>query len=222
MEDHIVKIISVEPVTHDVIRFKVEKPEGYIFVSGQATDMSINTPELKKEKRPFTFTSLNDDKDLEFTIKIYDSHNGVTKELGKLKQGDELIIGDVWGAIEYKGEGVFIAGGAGVTPFIAILRQLQAENKIANNKLIFTNKTEKDIILKKEFKEMLGENFITTLTDEKKEGYENNRIDYTFLKEKIDNFKQHFYVCGPPELVTAISEALTQLGAKTDAVIFEK
>jgi hypothetical protein len=222
MEDHIVKIISVEPVTHDVIRFKVEKPEGYIFVSGQATDMSINTPELKKEKRPFTFTSLNDDKDLEFTIKIYDSHNGVTKELGKLKQGDELIIGDVWGAIEYKGEGVFIAGGAGVTPFIAILRQLQAENKIANNKLIFTNKTEKDIILKKEFKEMLGKNFITTLTDEKKEGYENNRIDYTFLKEKIDNFKQHFYVCGPPELVTAISEALTQLGAKTDAVIFEK
>ncbi|WP_016988105.1 FAD-binding oxidoreductase [Flavobacterium sp. ACAM 123] len=222
MEDHIVKIISVEPVTHDVIRFKVEKPEGYIFVSGQATDMSINTPELKKEKRPFTFTSLNDDKHLEFVIKIYDSHNGVTKELGKLKQGDELIIGDVWGAIEYKGEGVFIAGGAGVTPFIAILRQLQAENKIANNKLIFTNKTEKDIILKKEFKEMLGKNFITTLTDEKKEGYENNRIDYTFLKEKIDNFKQHFYVCGPPELVTAISEALTQLGAKTDAVIFEK
>jgi predicted ferric reductase len=43
---------------------------------------------------------------------------------------------------------VFIAGGAGVTPFIAILRQLQAENKIANNKLIFT-KTANDIILKK-------------------------------------------------------------------------
>jgi ferredoxin-NADP reductase len=31
---------------------------------------------------------------------------------------------------------VFIAGGAGVTPFIAILRQLQADDKIANNKLI--------------------------------------------------------------------------------------
>jgi ferredoxin-NADP reductase len=56
----------------------------------------------------------------------------------------------------------------------------------------------------------------------KKRGYENGRIDYTFLKEKIDNFKQHFYVCGPPQFVTAISEALTQLGAKTDAVVFEK
>ena len=222
MEEHVVKIVSVEPVTHDVMRFTVQKPEGYTFVSGQATDVSINTPDLDNEKRPFTFTSLNDNSYLEFVIKIYDNNDGVTKELGKLKQGDELIIHDVWGAIEYKGEGVFIAGGAGITPFIAILRQLQAENKIANNKLIFTNKTENDIILKKEFNDMLGKNFINTLTDEKKEGYENRRIDYTFLKEKIDNFKQHFYVCGPPQFVTAISEALTQLGAKTDEVIFEK
>lgn len=222
MENHIVKIISVEQVNHDVRRFIIQKPEGFKFIPGQATEVSINTPALKNEKRPFSFTSLNENKHLEFTIKIYDSHNGVTKELGKLKLGDELIIRDVWGAIEYKGEGVFIAGGAGVTPFIAILRQLQADDKIFNNKLIFTNKTEKDIILKKEFNEMLGKNFINTLTDEKKEGYENGRINYTFLKEKIENFKQHFYVCGPPQFVTAISEALTQLGAKTDTVVFEK
>lgn len=222
MENHIVKIIAVEPVTHDVKRIKVQKPEGYKFTPGQATEVSINTPALKNEKRPFTFTSLNDSKHLEFTIKIYDSHNGVTKELGKLKHGDELIIGDVWGAIEYKGEGVFIAGGAGITPFIAILRQLLVENKIANNKLIFTNKTESDIILKKEFNEMLGENFINTLTDEKKDGYENGLIDIAFLREKITDFTQHFYVCGPPPFVLAISKALTSLGAKTDAVVFEK
>jgi len=222
MKKHIVKIISVELVTHDVKRFTIQKPEGYKFKPGQATEVSINTPDFENEKRPFTFTSLKNNDYLEFTIKIYDSHNGVTKELGKLKHGDELIIRDVWGAIEYKGEGVFIAGGAGVTPFLAILKQLQVENKIANNKLIFTNKFEKDIILKKEFNEMLGKNFINTLTDEKKEEYENGRIDYAFLKEKIDNFKQHFYVCGPPQFVTAISEALAQLGAKTDAIVFEK
>ena len=222
MKNYIVKIISVEPVTHDVKRFTIQKPEGYKFTPGQATEVSINTLALKNEKRPFTFTSLNDNEHLEFTIKIYDSHNGVTKELGKLKHGDELIIRDVWGAIEYKGEGVFIAGGAGITPFIAILRQLHTENKIASNKLIFTNKTESDIILKQEFDEILGKNFINTLTDEKKEGYENRMIDAAFLKEKIDDFTQHFYVCGPPPFVKAISKALTILGAETDAVVFEK
>ncbi len=222
MNNHIVKIISIEPVTHDVKRFTIQKPDGYTFIPGQATEVSINTPALKNEKRPFTFTGLNDNEYLEFTIKVYNSHNGVTKELGKLKHGDELIIHDVWGAIEYKGEGVFLAGGAGITPFIAIFRHLHAENKIDDNKLIFTNKTESDIILKKEFNEMLGDNFINTLTDEKKDGYENRLIDYTFLKEEIDNFKQHFYVCGPPPFVEAMSKALTKLGAKTDAVVFEK
>ena len=220
--NHIVKIISVEHVTHDVIRFTIQKPQGYKFKPGQATEVSINTPALKNEKRPFTFTSLNDNHHLELTIKIYQNHNGITKELGKLKHGDELIIREVWGAIEYKGEGVFIAGGAGITPFIAILRQLNSENKIANNKLIFTNKTERDIILEKELDEILGDNFINTLTDEKKGGYENGKIDTDFLKEKIDNFSQHFYVCGPPPFVEAISKALSNLGAKVDSVIFEK
>jgi ferredoxin-NADP reductase len=222
MKNHTVKIISIAQVTHDVKRFEIEKPKDYKFIPGQATDVSINTQELKNEKRPFSFTSLNQNEHLEFTIKIYDDHNGVTKELGKLKMGDELIIREVWGAIEYKGEGVFIAGGAGVTPFIAILRQLQAEKKVGNNKLIYTNKTQSDIILEKEFKEILGKNFINTLTDEKKEGYENRMIDIDFLKEKISDFTQQFYVCGPPSFLVAISKALTTLGAETNSVVFEK
>ncbi len=222
LKTYIVKIISVEPVTHDVKRFTIQKPPGYKFTPGQATEVSINTFALKNDKRPFTFTGLNESEHLEFTIKIYEDHNGVTKEMGKLKHGDEIIIHDGWGAIEYKGEGVFIAGGAGVTPFIAILRQLYKENKIGNNKLIFTNKTAGDIILNKEFSEMLGKNFINTLTDEKKDGYDNNRIDHAFLKDNLDNFEQHFYLCGPPAFVKSVSKALSQLGAKTDEVIFDK
>jgi len=99
---------------------------------------------------------------------------------------------------------------------------LYEHDKIGNNKLIFTNKTEGDIILHKEFDKILGKNFINTLTDEKKEEYDNGKIDYAFLKGKIDNFKQHFYVCGPPSFVKAITKSLAKLGAKTDAVVFEK
>lgn len=124
-EEHIVKILDTEYVTHNVRRFKVSKPESYKYKPGQATDVVINLPEWKEERRPFTFTSLNEWDHLEFTIKIYSDHNGVTNKLGTLLAGDELILHDIWGAIHYKGEGIFIAGGAGVTPFIAIFRQLQ-------------------------------------------------------------------------------------------------
>ena len=102
------KILKTEFVTHNVKRFILEKPKGFKFIPGQATDISINLPKWKGEKRPFTFTSLNDDSFLEFTIKSYPEHNGVTKKLHVLKSGDELIIDDVWGTINYKGKGVFV------------------------------------------------------------------------------------------------------------------
>lgn len=222
MEEHIVKILSVEWVTHNVRKFKVEKPEGYSFIPGQATEVSINKEPLKNERRPFTFTGLNEWKELEFTIKIYSDHNGVTNELGKLNQGDELLLHDVWGAINYKGPGIFIAGGAGITPFIAIFRQLQKEENLNGNKLFFSNKTEKDIILKDEFSKMLGNNVYNTLTREKNNKYDNRKIDENFLREKINNFEQNFYLCGPDKFVKDISESLNKLGAEPDSVVFEK
>ncbi|CAN5502723.1 hypothetical protein BH10BAC5_BH10BAC5_27160 [soil metagenome] len=221
MNTHIVKIISIDPVTHNVNQYKIEKPAGYTFTPGQATDVSVNSPELKDEKRSFTFTSLNEDSYLEFTIKSYNDHDGVTKAIGKLRAGDELIIGDVWGAIQYKGPGVFIAGGAGVTPFIAILRDLNKKNKIAGNMLIFSNKTADDIILKDEFEEILGDNFINTITDGKSKQYDSRRIDKEYLKEKISSLDQHFYICGPVPMIEAVEADLLMLNAKPEFIVKE-
>lgn len=221
-EEHVVKIIEATNVTHNVKRFKLTKPENYVFTPGQATDIVINSPQWKTERRPFTFTSLNEWNNLEFTIKIYSDHEGVTNQLGQLKAGDELILHDIWGAINYKGEGVFIAGGAGITPFIAIFRQLQKDGKLGNNKLIFSNRTSKDIILKEEFEKMLGNNFINTLTDEKSEKYDNRKIDESYLKEKLNNFSQYFYICGPDPMIESISEQLLKLGVKEDRIVKEQ
>jgi ferredoxin-NADP reductase len=222
MEQHIVKIISASHVTHNVKRFVLEKPDGYHFNPGQATEISVNRDKWKDEKRPFTFTCLNDDPYLEFTIKIYTDHDGVTNQLGKLKTGDELIIRDVWGAIEYKGPGYFIAGGAGITPFIAILRQLYKDGGLEGNTLFFSNKTDKDIILKNELKVMLGDNAHFTTTSQKGGKNDHRKIDIDFLKAEVGDIKKHFYVCGPDQMVTDVKKSLGKLGIKADTVVFEK
>lgn len=221
MEEHIVKIIAEHPVTHNVKQFEVEKPRGYRYVPGQATEVSINRPGWRDERRPFTFTSLTDWDHLEFTIKIYSDHDGVTNQLGQLRAGNEIILHDVWGAIHYKGEGTFIAGGAGVTPFIAIFRDLQKKKMLRNNKLIFSNKAHRDIILKDEFTAMLGDNFINTLTEENLEGYDHHRIDEEYLRSRITDFKQQFYICGPDAMVSGVKEILYKLGAGDNAVTVE-
>lgn len=221
MEEHIVKIINIETVTHDVKRFRVKKPAGYNFIPGQATEVSIYLKELKDEKRPFTFTSLNTNDYLEFTIKIYPSHNGVTNALGKLIIGDELLIHDVWGAINYKGKGIFIAGGAGITPFISIFRDLQAQNDVAGNILIFANKTKADIILEDEFQKLLGDSFINILSDENIDGYNHGMINKDFLKTHIPDFNKNFYICGPPPMMDAVLEQLAELGASDKSITLE-
>ena len=67
----------------------------------------------------------------------------------------------------------------------------------------------------------LGERCILTCTADKTPGYEHRRIDKAFLAEKIDDFNQPFYVCGPPGFMEAVNGALENLGADPQSLIFE-
>lgn len=221
MKNLIVKIISIGHITHDVLQIFTEKPEKITFTPGQATEISLNKFGWQNEKRPFTFTSLPEDDFLQFTIKTYHSHKGVTNKLLQLKKNDELILHDVFGAIAYKNEGTFIAGGAGVTPFISIFRYLKSKKQMGNNRLIFANKTRDDIILKEELNVSLGKNFINILSDEKAEGYAHGFITENFLKEHITDFKKSFYLYGPPPMMDAMKIILSNLHVDEKLIIKE-
>jgi hypothetical protein len=180
--------------------------------------VSINLPAFRKERRPFTFTSLNSADYLEFTIKIYSGRNGITNELGKLDPGSELIIRDVWGDLSYKGEGVFIAGGAGITPFISIFRDLQNTGRIKGNWLIFANKTKKDILLENELKCLLGDSFVNILSDEQAEGYAHGFITESFLRANIPANCKNYYLCGPPPMMVSVLKELAAIGVSESSV----
>jgi len=221
MSTHTVKILSIGLITRDALQIFTERPQGLDFSPGQAIDISINKEGWKNEIRPFTFTSLPDDDYLQFTIKTYPSHKGVTNELLQLRKNDELILGDVFGAIEYKGEGYFIAGGAGITPFVSIFRYLRSKNAVGDNKLIYANKTRDDIILKFEFQYFLGGNFINILSDEVVEGYAHGFITENFLKKHITDFSKNIYLCGPPPMMEAVEKILSGLNVDEKLIIKE-
>jgi ferredoxin-NADP reductase len=214
IKEHIVKILKMDILTHNVKSFIIEKPESYNFISGQATNVSINN-ELKDKKRPFTFTSTDNDKVIEFIIKRYP--NGITEKMHSLKSGDKLIIGEVFGYFNYNGEGTFIAGGTGITPFLSIFRNLNGN--IKGNKLIFSNKEHRDILCERELKEIFNENVKFLLTEENKKGYLHKRIDKNFLKKEINNFNQQFYICGPPSFVEDIKSNLIKLGTPKERIL---
>ena len=216
-----VKILSSEFITHNVKRFKVEKPEGYSYKPGQATHVALKKQDWEKEPRPFTFTSLANSRTLEFIIKIYDERQGLTHELGLARKGAELLIGDPYGAITYQGPGYFFAAGSGVTPFIAILRDLHKAKKIAGNTLICSNQTASDIILDEELTQMMGKNFLNFLTRQHVIGFAEKRIDRNTVVALVQNFEQHFYICGPKSFVGNLSDILGGLGATAESIVIE-
>jgi ferredoxin-NADP reductase len=218
----IVKVLDTSYVTHDVKCFVIEKPPDCNFIPGQSVNISINLPEWKEQLRPFTFTNLPDDNYLELMIKIYQNTNGVTHKLDSINAGDELILHDIFGVIQYKEKGVFIAAGSGITPFISIFRDLYKKKQIPGNMLIYSNKTEKDVILGSELLTMLGEKIINVFTRENVIGFLDRRIDRNFLIENIQDFNQHFYICGPESFVADMNKLLLALGASSEFIVIEE
>ena len=220
--NHNVQLLMSQFVTHDVKRFIVSKPAGFSFVPGQGVELAIDRPGLREQGRPFTPTGLAADRVLEFTIKAYPEHAGVTQALHALEPGADLLLSEPFGTIRYQGPGVFIAGGAGITPFLAILRGLAGAGELGGQTLMFSNKTPRDVILEKELRHLLGERCLLTCTGGAAPGYLNRRIDRAFLDEHVRNFDQRFYVCGPPGFMAAVNGALSDLGVHAESLVFEQ
>lgn len=216
-----VKVKKVEFLTHDVLRIVSERPADLSYHAGQAVDVSINKEGWEDVARPFTFVSLPEEDYIEFNIKTYPSHHGVTEQLLSLKPDDELLIGEVFGDISYKGDGIFIAGGAGITPFTAILRKLEKENKIGGNKLIFANRSRADIIMKDYFENLLGDNFINVLSEEEAEGYEHGYLNAEMIKKYSDDKLKYYYLCGPDPMMDAVMKHLDSLGVEPESIVRE-
>jgi ferredoxin-NADP reductase len=218
---HLLTLKTVEPVTHDTLRLTMDRPEDLSFAPGQAALVTLDREGWREEERPFTFVSQPEDPFLAFIIKTYPEHEGMTAQLRWLEPGDRIQVGDPWGAIQDKGPGTFIAGGAGVTPFIAILRRRQREGTLAGCRLLFSNKAERDIILREAWEQMDDLDLHLRVTEEEGSDLYGPRYDETELRKLVDEVDQPFYVCGPPAMVEDVTAALKAMGADPDGITLE-
>ncbi len=211
---------SVEPVTHDTRRFRFDRPDGFRFEPGQATHLAIDREGWRDEDRPFTMVSQPEVREhLDFVIKIYDDHDGVTSRLDTLKPGDRVFATEAEGAITDHGAGTFLAAGAGITPFIAILDARARNGGLKGETLIFANKTKRDIILRDHWDDLDG---LTThyITDETGDALPDGPIDRDFLEGRLP-IDRPVYICGPQGFVDAMRQAANDLGVPEEHIVTE-
>lgn len=205
-------------ITHNVFQLSIEKPSSFIYQLGQAVEIALykGTEFLKG---PFTITSIYEkDDDLQFIIKAYPEHHGISIALSKLKVHDTVFITEPWDSFSYNGTGIFIAAGSGITPFVPLLRLLKEKNKIEGHSVIFANRRERDIILNKELNEILGNRIHNVLSRDHFTKYIYGRIDYDLLSSKINTTYQNFYLCGSKTFLGSIKKDLLKLGVKKNLI----
>jgi len=217
---HDLTLRSIEPVTHDTHHLVFDRPDGFEYKPGQGVELSVLKAGWEDEGRPFTPVTLPHEDTLEFVIKSYPEHDGVTEQIGKLSPGDKVRIKGPFGAIADEGPGVFIAGGAGVTPMIAILRKRLDENgTLDGSTLVFANKTADDIIWRDKFEAMDG---LTTafVVDSPGADVPQQRLTRDYLRQFVEP-ETRCYLCGPPPMMEAVRTALHDIGVESDQIVEE-
>jgi ferredoxin-NADP reductase len=166
--------------------------------------------------RWFTIASASSEEIVRITTRFTDEKSSTFKKsLKDLKIGGSIEISDLGGdfiihdaTLEY----VFIAGGIGITPFRAILKELEHDNKPINVTLLYANR-DQNITYKEEL-----ENLAVKYSNFKIHYIISpERIDETKIKELIpDISKPIFYVSGPEPMVEAIGNTLKEMGIQED------
>lgn len=217
-----VTLLMAQFVTHDTKQLVLSKPEAFDFEPGQGATIAIDQPLWRERGRPFTITSLREDRVLELIVKRYPDRDGLTVALHDLRPGSGLTLGEPFGSITYQGPGVFIAAGTGITPFLAILRRLAADGALDGHSLLFSNKSEQDLICGQELLHYLGDRCTFTFTREHELSQDGHHFGAAFLAGHIRDLRQHFYICGPEGFVAAVNEHLLVLGVHPDRLVYER
>jgi ferredoxin-NADP reductase len=211
---------NVLQITPDTRHYVFSRPPGYTFRPGQATELALDIDGWRDEARPFTFVGDPNANILSFVIKSSPERDGVTARIAEIDVGQHVMIGDAWGAIEDRGPGVFLAGGAGITPFIAILQDRARAGTLNGCSLHFANKTERDIILRDYWRGLKALDASFLLSDPEG-GSTPERLDRDYLDTAVSDYDQRFYVCGPQPMEEAVVAYLRDRGVPDERIIRE-
>jgi ferredoxin-NADP reductase len=224
-----IKLKSRKEVAAGTMAFHFEKPAGFTFLPGQAGDFTLpNPPETDKEgnKRSFSLACAPYEDDLIIATRMRDT--AFKRSLKAIPFGTELSLEAPWGELtlhkKHATPAVFLTGGIGITPIRSIVLEA-TRTKLAQKLLLFySNRRPEDAAflddLTQAQKENSHFNFITTMTEPEKSSQpwkgKTGPIDKAMLETLIDDLNVPiYYICGPPEMVSAMHKMLKDAGIKS-------
>lgn len=220
------KLVDKKQAVKSVTSFIFEPATTLVWQAGQFLRYHLTNPmaDQRGEDRYFTIASSPHEGNIILTTRFVPDDSSTPGSTFK-KDLQGLQIGDV---VEAEGpagefiitdprkEYIFIAGGIGITPFRAILFDLDHHQKPINVTLLYANR-DNNIVFKEELEALLP-------------NYPNLQIHYFIDPQRIDEQairksvpdlpagRQVYYVSGPKPMVEAMEKLLKEMGITEDHI----
>jgi propane monooxygenase reductase subunit len=234
IQDAVAEVVQIEHVTHDLrhLVLRLIEPAELTFFPGQYVDIKVPGTEIT---RSFSManTSSKENGRLEFIIKVYP--DGVFSSFldERLNVGDRLELTGPYGVFTLREatdeDIVFVGGGAGLAPILALLRSMAERGINRRGAFYYGARTARDLCFVDEIKaleEKLPDfQFIPALSepgDDESWAGEVGFITDVVKRYETDLKRAHAYLCGPPPMVEAAMPLLAQLGVPEKHIYYDK
>lgn len=236
MATHTTKLVKREEVAEGTMAFYFEKPTDFKEKAGQYMDVTLlDPPETDAEgnTRSFSLVSAPHEEKLEIAMRMRNTaFKGVLKTM---PLGGEVKIDGPMGSFILPNDGsrpiAFLAGGIGITPFVAMVRHAAKEKLPHALFLFYSNRRPEDSAFLAELEETqkINQNYklIATMTDmgnsvrpwKGETGY----INEAMIKKYIPDVLAALYcIAGPPQMVEAMRQVLNTMGVNDDNIRTEE
>ncbi|WP_348811475.1 benzoate 1,2-dioxygenase electron transfer component BenC [Flavobacterium maritimum] len=206
-------IKELNKLSSEIYQLKLQASDNssFEFLPGQYVNIEVPGTALT---RSYSFSSQPGTTEGEFLIKLVPGGlmSSYLKDLAT--EGTELNIVTPLGSFylrDVQRELIFIAGGTGIAPFMAMLEKLKAENNTTPVHLFYGATTGENVVeleRLKAFSEIMPLQIFTCTSDEAAEGHDKGFVTQWINKDILGETAYDIYICGPNAMVEAVKTTL--------------
>ena len=236
MAIHETRLVRRETVAEGTMAFCFSKPSGFRHQAGQSLVMTlINPPETDSEGDARTFTIASAPHEAELMVATGMRDTAFKRVLKTAPLGTAVRIDGPNGEMVLHKDtarpAVFLAGGIGITPFLAMARHAANERLPHCLYLFYSNRRPEDAAFLGELQEMerLNPNYrlIATMAEPEKSAQrwsgETGFIRREMLERHLaDMTSPMYYFAGPPAMNMAMQKMLEDIGISEQAMRSEE
>jgi ferredoxin-NADP reductase len=228
-------VSAVVDETPRVRTLELDVPDWPGHLPGQHVDVRLTADDGYQAERSYSIATPADGSRIAISVERLDDGEVSPYLAGDLQVGDKLELrGPIGGYFVWEpsrgGPLLLVAGGSGIVPLMAMIRERVAMRSWVSVRLLASSRSWDDVIYRSELeaieRERMGVEIVHALTRSQPPGwmgYE-RRVDREMLTEVAwpSQNRPLCYVCGPTGFVETVASALVDLGHAPDMIRTER